>query len=202
MSPQDAFHRNPTARGTAMNCDEAFDALTNPAERDNSALQWHLEFCPRCREMQEVLAPALALFAVECDASEAFAEPNPQHRPERFSDPGSSPLRLPAPFLTPEAIHIAEETARDLRPRRRVFNSAWFRCIAAGAVCLMLSLGFLMVSAASKPASPAHSDPVMLADRCLWTDRDANQKAAPPEDPSSRWVVLSCVSCHLEQSME
>jgi hypothetical protein len=192
-----------------MNCDEAFDALTNPAERESSSLKWHLEFCPRCREMQEVLAPALAMFAVESDSAEPFADEGSPRLPDLFSDAESNPsqagrprLRLPAPFLTPDAVRLAEETARSLHPARSVFRSAWFRCIAAGAACLLLSLGLLLATGSSQPASPAHSEPIMLADRCLWTEKNSDKNSVPPADPSSRWVVLSCVACHLEQSLE
>src|SRR5688572_14840650 len=47
---------------TAMNCDQAFDNLTDPARRSSPELSRHLASCARCRQMHETLAPALALF--------------------------------------------------------------------------------------------------------------------------------------------
>ena len=196
-----------------MNCDEAFDALTDPAERDNSALKWHLEFCPRCREMQQVLAPALAMLAGEGESADRLIDeedflPRTGHRlPELFSDlepPAADdpPRRFPAPFLTPEAVRLAEQTARSLHPARRLFAESWVRLIAAGTACLLALLTIVLTTAPSETASPSRSEAVMLADHCLWTERDTDNTAPPPEEASSRWVVLSCVSCHLEQSLE
>ena len=42
-----------------MNCDTAFDLMTDPETAGSSALARHLESCPRCRQMQQTLAPAL-----------------------------------------------------------------------------------------------------------------------------------------------
>ena len=32
-----------------MNCDEAFELMTHPADYNCDELQWHLQMCPRCR---------------------------------------------------------------------------------------------------------------------------------------------------------
>ncbi len=195
-----------------MNCDEAFDALTDPAEHDNSALKWHLEFCPRCREMQEVLAPALALFAGEPDPGrpDEDAFPQPARRlPELFpeenflaAEPGEESLHSPAPFLTPEAVRVAEQTARTLQPSRRRLSQRWFQFIAAGMACTLASIVILFAAGSPEPQPPSQPDSMMLADRCLWTERNDERQPPPTEEPSSRWVVLSCVSCHLEKSLE
>ncbi len=47
-------------RGRAsMNCDTAFDLMTDAEGAGSLALANHLAGCPRCRQMQETLAPAL-----------------------------------------------------------------------------------------------------------------------------------------------
>lgn len=45
-----------------MNCDEVFDLLTSPMGSGCEPLRDHLEHCPRCRDLQEAIAPALAAF--------------------------------------------------------------------------------------------------------------------------------------------
>ncbi|MGH7199198.1 MAG: hypothetical protein ACREJB_01245, partial [Planctomycetaceae bacterium] len=81
-----------------MNCDDAFDALTDPARRRDPALAWHLDLCPRCRQMRDVLEPALELFGP--------AEEPASSGPSAFSA---------EPFLSPEAVQIAERAAARLR---------------------------------------------------------------------------------------
>lgn len=197
-----------------MNCDEAFDALTDPNWQDNSALKWHLDFCPRCREMQQVLAPALAMFAGETDSSapspnETGAMPKPRLPADVFesSSQPNSPVRenrQTAPFLTPEAVRVAEQTAKSLHSGRTGFAAHWQRFLAVGLLCLVGIWGFFTVtgSSAKTTAQRPQSHPVMLADQCLWTNRNNEQLTQTADESSSRWVVLSCVSCHLEQSLE
>jgi hypothetical protein len=186
-----------------MNCDEAFDALTDSAQLGNSALEWHLEFCPRCREMREVLAPALALLTAEPIAEETAAFHSPNRLPGLFGEQGSTPRDgASRPFLTPEAVHIAEQTARTLHPARRFLAARWTRWAAVSAACLLAALGWFFTASSCQSDKASPSAPVMLADQCLWMERTADNPAPPPEPGSSRWVVLSCVSCHLENSME
>jgi hypothetical protein len=154
--------------------------------------------------MREVLAPALAMFAGEACGSE---EHPPSHRLPEFSSETGSRLRDPErqnrrvakPFLTPEAIRLAEETARTLNPAKK--RNA-FRWIMVAAVCLMTSFGVLFAVDSMESETQGPSDPVMLADKCLWTEQNAAPSPGPSEPASSRWVVLSCVACHLEDSLD
>jgi len=57
-----------------MNCDEAFDAITDADGRNTDQFRWHLDRCPRCRQMQQVLEPALALFDSAADQGPADGE--------------------------------------------------------------------------------------------------------------------------------
>jgi predicted anti-sigma-YlaC factor YlaD len=52
-----------------MNCDQAFDQMTQLGGGTDPMLQSHLAGCRRCREMQETLAPALGLFESQARAS-------------------------------------------------------------------------------------------------------------------------------------
>ncbi len=190
-----------------MNCDEAFDALTNADQMNNLALKWHLEFCPRCREMQNVLAPALGLLAEEIQERRSQSS----NRLAEFLGESDSASARPSsgrgtaavPFLTPEAVQVAEETAQKLHSPRRTFRSGWVRFAAAAAVCLLAAFGVSSALAPADSSSPApQTEPLRLADRCLWTEREAHPAPPSAEPSSSRWVVLSCVSCHLEHSLD
>ncbi len=182
-----------------MNCDEAFDALTDPNQRDNQELRWHLEFCPRCRGMQDVLAPALSLLGLDEEPLE------PQTKSNRlawvFSDlqtetreESSVQQATPKPFLTPEAVRVAEHAAQTLHADNRPLTRKPMRWLAVGVVCLLTACG-LFLATASAPNVPAsgNAEPMMLADHCLWINKNQKKTAKPP----ARWVVLSCVSCHL-----
>ena len=45
-----------------MNCDQAFDVMTSSERESDRDLNAHLARCPRCREMQQTLEPALGMF--------------------------------------------------------------------------------------------------------------------------------------------
>jgi hypothetical protein len=181
-----------------MNCDEAFDALTGPNSERNSALKWHLEMCPRCREMREVLAPALALFSQ--DAGAADGEITASGEASRL-DEGIWGEPRNVPLLTPEAVRVAEQTAQALRPHRFSSRKVSAKFLAGGVICLLAAFGlFFGLSKASSPANRSQNAPVVLADQCLWTNRDAESSDGSREN--SRWVVLSCVACHLEPTLD
>jgi len=185
-----------------MNCDEAFEAITRWDSEHNAELDWHLEMCPRCREMQTVLSPALALFVETDDPAEtAGIERGPLDREAWHAAEADSPHR-PARFLTPEAVRVAEETAASLYETKRPDRTApgW---LAVGLLCLLAGFGLFWGMA--KPGGAPNRElgsPVMLADQCLWTNRHSDPPASSSEQSSPRWVVLSCVACHLEPTME
>src|ERR1700722_16410360 len=55
-------------RRVAMNCDDVFDALTDPALSQKAAPDAPLAHCPRCRQLQQVLEPARSLLCGELPA--------------------------------------------------------------------------------------------------------------------------------------
>lgn len=160
-----------------MNCDHAFDLMTDPVLDDCAELHAHLDGCPRCRQMYETLSPALGLFvssgsALEDASADEIASAGGVEIAERVAVrlAQEPPLRAPSP-----------------RPRRPL--QAW-ACMLAGGLVLVSAIG-LTVPRASTPAAPT------AADQCTWLHReavDADQRAAA--------VVLSCVACHTAQQQQ
>jgi hypothetical protein len=161
-----------------MNCDEAFDALTDPRRPDDRELQRHLELCPRCRQMQSVLEPALALFDDPADDSTWTVES--------------------APFLSADAVRLAERRAVELRRQAGAgrFTRTGIVAVVAGAAALFL-LSLLTAFGIGVPGDASRNSSPNGAATCLWVARnDADQQTT-----SSRVVVLSCVACHLPASL-
>jgi hypothetical protein len=179
-----------------MNCDEAFDALTATDSRSSDELQQHLLNCPRCREMREVLSPALALFQPSSDFSSLLAG-------EIDGDADVEPLRQK--FLSLEAVQIARETAQRLQVSEQVAGSVpsrrdyrWLAvqvAVAAAtsaAVALIFAFGFTSPNTKSRGVSGS-SATVQL---CLWKNKsDLDRREGLPES-----IVSSCVACHLHKS--
>src|SRR5262245_54873755 len=92
-----------------MNCDTAFDLMTDAEGSRSVALARHLDECPRCRQMQATLSPALDFLVATPPAGDAH-EPAAPH-----SVTGSRGRRQP--IVTAEALRIAQETAISLRVR-------------------------------------------------------------------------------------
>ena len=67
-----------------MNCDDVFEALTDPALSQSAELERHLANCPRCRQLQQVLEPARSLLCGDLPAERVpaarIAERNPRCR--------------------------------------------------------------------------------------------------------------------------
>lgn len=181
-----------------MNCDQAFDQLTNPRLTQRDALERHLQNCPRCRQMQETLEPALACFNEDGQAAaESFAGMSPNIE-------GVSGLRSTAwsqARVSPEAVAAAESAAA-----RLAASPASFRVRArqyfAGAVryAAVFVLGSLMAwSIGSVNHSSAEHGmttlPTVGTVPCIRKEvASANSRAASSD---ARSVVLSCNVCHL-----
>uniref|UniRef100_A0A7C2P0D6 Zinc-finger domain-containing protein n=1 Tax=Schlesneria paludicola TaxID=360056 RepID=A0A7C2P0D6_9PLAN len=164
-----------------MNCDHAFELITDPVGSGSPTLQRHLERCPRCRQMQQTLAPALDwLMAAEPALS-----------------PGSS-SRGEAPFLSAQAVLVAEQVARSL-PRR--CDRGWGESLCRGAaIAAVAALGVLFGALLLEPKSPekpATSAGTLTA--CLW---EQQQLLDQLPDTSARGVVVSCVMCHVPRTVQ
>jgi hypothetical protein len=160
-----------------MKCDQAFELMTDPVGATSPSLQRHLERCPRCRQMQLTLSPALEWMRSSGD------EPFESTR-------GADPT---APFLSTQAVLVAEQAARRLPRRNADWGDSARRALWISAVAV---LGFACGVLMSEPRSPErHFVPAgaTLA-ACLW-DQPALRDALP--DATARGVVVSCVACHV-----
>ena len=177
-----------------ITCDEAFEALTDPHAIAQPALERHLAACARCRELREVLEPALALFAGEAPVEAAC----PGEREPSADRGGSivSPALPASPLLSPAAVLAADQAARRLSARHRrrsVSPAALVRTAAVFLVGVATAFGVATIGG-DDPHGPAAIAPA--AGTCLWTT------AGQPESQPSRAedVILSCVACHLPAS--
>lgn len=180
-----------------MNCDQAFDAMTDAFDAESAELQAHLAGCPRCREMRETLSPALdALFA--------------ESRSRAADWP---PASLPCLDLS----QLAEAAARELAPtvplrepallrRSRPASPNWSTItIAALLLTAGAGLGWGGHRFLTNPPAPqvaALTLPDRVSALCLWQTRQTQPELAAktPQQDSPRSVVLSCLACHLPTS--
>src|SRR5262249_52019000 len=92
-----------------MNCDDAFDALTDPAGADAAQLADHLAVCPRCRELKQVLEPALSMLCGDLPAESGIPETLTKLSQENDQAGASQKC-----FLSVEAVGLAEAAAARL----------------------------------------------------------------------------------------
>ncbi|HTI49491.1 MAG TPA: hypothetical protein VL475_01015, partial [Planctomycetaceae bacterium] len=108
-----------------MNCDMAFELMTEPHGGRSLALHEHLRQCPRCRQMQETLAPALEWLM------EAAQSPEEEHRSEPLGDSAASQLSAMPKFAMEGAVAIAQQAADALSIRCAPSKVRFRRWIAA-----------------------------------------------------------------------
>jgi hypothetical protein len=187
-----------------MNCDDAFDALTDPVCADTAELAEHLLKCPRCRELKQVLEPALSLLCGDLPAEPAMAAALPHEGRGNDDDVASQKS-----FLSVEAIGVAEAAAARLAslsapsgsrpvvrlPRHRISGRATqgLLCAALGGLavfCIGLWNGKSDV-APQRSLAPG----VIPAGVCT---RNAVPQKPTQTRENARAVILSCVACHLQ----
>jgi hypothetical protein len=188
-----------------MNCDDVFDALTDPLWADTAEVAEHLAKCPRCRELKQVLEPALLLLCGDLPIEPATRAVMPREEQES-DDAGDSR----APFLSVEAVGVAEAAAARLAsssalggsrpvvrlPRHRISGRAWqgVLCAALGGLavfCIAFRDGKF-----DGPPQPSIMPSVVPAGVC--TRNAVPQKTTQPRE-TARAVILSCVACHLRE---
>jgi hypothetical protein len=167
-----------------MNCDMAFDLMTDADGSRSLALARHLDDCPRCRQMQATLAPALN-FVTSGEAGESAHESAPP-----FAAAGSGGGRQP--LVTAEALAVARHCAADLTARtdaprvrlqRLVLKS--LRYAAVFAAGLLLAFALFETRRGAVPGD---------AKKCMRHEaarNDAQRTAA-----EIRTLALSCAACH------
>ncbi len=157
-----------------MNCDQAFEAMTDPRGAEAGRLHRHLQSCPRCRRMRETLEPALgALTPLVAGRS------TPRHPGE--NDPASLAAVRMARRV---ADRLSVAHTRTKPAEQREVSRAWGYLLSASCGALV-AIGALL--AIQQPASSP-----LLAEGCVWQHR---QEAFAAHTP--RALVLSCVNCHL-----
>ena len=158
-----------------MNCDQAFDAMTEPTDAVNSDLQSHLRSCRRCREMAEVLSPVMVALRETAETLDSSAS-------ERS-------------LASQESIRVATDVATQLsiRPERRhprTKHRTWLHVGVAFFSGSVLALGVAFWQPAEEAVMPF--SPAMSAQDCTWQRHDESQQHASPKT-----LTLTCVACHL-----
>lgn len=158
-----------------MNCDQAFDCLTDPQRRETPELLRHLSGCRRCRALQDALEPALDLF------DELVSEPDVSVR-----NPGGRAA------MTSDTLQLAEQTAARLagsehRPPGRVWRHS-LRYAAA------LLAGVAVALALQSPVNDASGELPGVRE-CLGSQWVAD----PDVERTSQEVEAQCSVCHRRQ---
>lgn len=163
-----------------MNCDDAFDQLTTLGAQDDAALQRHLAGCPRCRDMQETLSPALDGFAAAAESDFAAIETRPS-------------------YLTEDAVQLAERTARRLSresantrcsPWPRVRLTAFTAAACVAAICLFAVFWpAARRNLTDRSFGPAPRSPHAICNRTTLGDSSLPRTAEQ--------VIATCIACHL-----
>jgi len=157
-----------------MNCDQAFDYLTDSRLRQSRKLKRHLARCARCRDMLQTLEPALDLF------DSLAIEPT-------FDDLGHD-AETP---VGAETVRIAQQTAARLDGgRTRRISPRWLsavRLAAAGVLGAAIVLGF--DSAQDRMGS---SDSIRETAVCAWQ----TPRALAFSDSDAVLLAQRCVKCH------
>lgn len=152
-----------------MNCDQAFDCLTDSGRRHSPQLEEHLAHCERCRQMLDTLEPALDLF------DDLIPEPD-------LSGRGG------APTIAPESVRVAEQAAARLLaagpkpPHRRRGTIVRYAAAAMVGALLMGLMGTMNNAVA----------PVENLSPCVFQSRQINRQAYP----TANAVVRHCTECH------
>jgi hypothetical protein len=165
-----------------MNCDTAFDLIIDADGSRRLALARHLDNCPRCRQMQETLAPALEFLAPSEDdddgalTSTAFTA----------GGAGSQPS-----FVTTEALQIAQQAATRLksqvesplvRLQRVVGKSLRYAAVFSAGLLLAFTLFDMR--------------PGRVSDNEKCTRQEAARDDAQRTRAEVRALTLSCAVCH------
>lgn len=159
-----------------MNCDQAFERLTDDQPANDAQLALHLRDCPRCRAMQVTLSPVMEWLRE--DSANAPA--------------GGRDWHQNSGLLTEESVAVAMEIAQRLP---RTGQRAAFRQ-ALGLALVMtfgIALGVFVFGERQHSTPKAElraTSPTTVV--CLWTHRDkeTSQRSAVN-------VVDSCIACHV-----
>lgn len=156
-----------------LNCDQTFDCLTDPIHRHSADVEQHLASCPRCRDMAEILEPALDLFDESIDGESWDL---PMQSSEYGLDPQPHTDRAPAAASRPWASRPNRRT----RVRDEGLTVAVFLVLAA-------TLAAALVNVGSNDGSNAVA--ITLPPNCQRTEST---------EAEADNVIAGCVACHLK----
>lgn len=163
-----------------MNCDQAFDVMTDSAQRDSAALQRHLANCPRCRDMAEAFEPALQLFDEACQSSYACLEHDDDTHCEFAStDDVNNRRRAANERSTPN------ELTRRRLARMEGFKVAVVLVFVGAFTAAITRLGH------ESPLPLARVSEITTAG-CLRQELDPQAQSAP--------TLAACLACHLDSA--
>ena len=158
-----------------MNCDQAFDSMTDNRLRGSSELHAHFATCPRCRDLADVLEPALGLFEQSDDVDNA-----PNWPIESASTYDAAAQRVPQPRLQ-SAPWLNAQRHQQRRIARRD---------GAKVAIIMLFIAALTAAFANVGRVERRAELLASAEPCI--------RAAKIEQHTANTMVAQCVSCHVD----
>jgi hypothetical protein len=174
-----------------MNCDMAFELMTEPQGSRSRALREHLDCCARCRQMQAALAPALEWL------SDCATEPGEGQMP--FAAPVAPRPAVPE-FAVAEAIAIAQESAARLSQCGTPARTRFRRCmgVALRSAALVAIGGFLALALSPADRRGNHAAGRPLPDQPLVCRRHEIAEPRSVARPRAEVLLLvaSCAACH------
>ena len=168
-----------------MNCDTAFDLMTDAETTRSSALARHLEGCPRCRQMQETLSPALR-FLTRNDQDDS---------PWDFTATLDEETRGGGrqPIVTIKALKIAEQAATGLAAKCETRREHMQRLVGSDLrYAAVFAAGLLL--AVTLFDSTTHDSRIPIEEKC--TRREASRIDIERSAVAIRALALSCSACH------
>jgi hypothetical protein len=182
-----------------MNCDDVFDALTDPAlsPSGTAELDRHLAGCARCRQLREVLEPARSLLCGELPIERV---PGQESGSESAAAVGAKSL------LTVESLGRAEAIAAQLAarshtslPRRwSLANPRLLAVVRGTALVLFGAMAVYCLEPRDResdlqaiPAVAPAGQPAKVCTRMDFQRRSSSSRNA-------QQVVLTCVACHMK----
>ena len=196
-----------------MNCDQVFDALTDNNLRDSNELIQHLDNCPRCRDMADMLDPALDLFADVLEASGEF-EPSAssENSGNEYADsaPTSEQARSTRPRTASRSwLQLSQRRAASQRDGLRVAAFLMLIAVMMAAMVNVERAGRNEAVAISLPAdcqrtANTESSSVNVAAGCVACHLRAESlsEIQPTQRAHARQLVHRCVSCHLDMTTD
>ena len=162
-----------------INCDQAFEFMTSQDSESQPELSRHLEDCPRCREMAEVLSPVLG----ELNSVRQFLDSEPAI--SRRDDSSGVQLAIRA-AETLQSQDVAKS------PSSRANSVLTSRILLTTLIFLIgLSGGWSLSLLKSDNLSQVPHSSVLKTNDCTWIT------PAKAESRSPKTVTLTCMACHL-----